>query len=111
MLRPSLRLHPAWPSPSLRLWTAKQVNRDVGQHRARCVGPLTALIKNAVMLADNGSAWYLSGVPDERRHNDAMHQRHQVPGWTFQAVDGSGLMVDSDFGKARQLGAWSTCRL
>jgi len=26
-----------------------------------------------MFLADNGSSWYLSGVPDERWNNDDLH--------------------------------------
>ncbi|MCX6024757.1 MAG: hypothetical protein NTY23_00590 [Chloroflexi bacterium] len=67
---------------------------------------LTALRGYGMMLADNGSAWYISGVPDERWDNDVLHQLHQVPGSAFEAVDVSGLMIDLDSGAARQLDFW-----
>jgi hypothetical protein len=62
---------------------------------------LRALKKYGMILADNGSAWYLSGVPDERWDNDDLHDLHGIPGSAFEAVDVSGLMVDADSGQAK----------
>jgi hypothetical protein len=62
---------------------------------------LQALKTYGMFLADNGSAWYLSGVPDERWDNDVLHELHQVPGSAFEAVDSSSLVVDPDSGQAR----------
>ena len=62
---------------------------------------LRALKKYGMMLADNGAAWYISGVPDERWDNDALHELHQVHGSDFEAVDVSSLMVDPDSGQVR----------
>ena len=61
---------------------------------------LQALKVYGMFLADNGSAWYISGVPDERWDNDVIHQLHQVDGNAFEAVDVSSLMVDPDSGQA-----------
>jgi hypothetical protein len=62
---------------------------------------LAALKKYGMILADNGSAWYLSGAPDERWDNDDLHQLSQIPGSAFEAVDESSLMIDQDSGRAR----------
>ncbi len=67
---------------------------------------LRALKTYGMMLADNGSAWYISGAPDERWDNDVLHELHQVPGSAFEAVDVTSLMIDPDSGEARQLGFW-----
>jgi hypothetical protein len=54
------------------------------------------------ILADNGSAWFVSGVPDERWNNDVLvNQLRLVKGSDFEAVDVSGLMVDPDSGQVR----------
>ena len=50
---------------------------------------LNALKKYGMMLADNGGALYLSGVPDERWDNDDLHTLSQVKGSDFEAVDSS----------------------
>jgi len=62
---------------------------------------LKALKKYGMILADNGSSWYISGAPDERWDNDALHELHQVKGSDFEAVDVSSLMVDPDSGQVR----------
>jgi hypothetical protein len=61
---------------------------------------LQALKTYGMILADNGSAWYISGAPDERWDNDALHELHDVPGSAFEAVDVSSLMIDPDSGQA-----------
>ena len=60
---------------------------------------LTALKKYGMILADNGSSWYLSGVPDERWNNDDLHEFSQISGAAFEAVDVSSLMVDPNSGQ------------
>ena len=62
---------------------------------------LQALKTYGMMLADNGAAWFISGVPDERWDNDVLvPELHQVKGSDFEAVDVSSLMVDPDSGQA-----------
>ena len=63
---------------------------------------LTALKTYGMFLADNGSSWFLSGVPDERWDNDDLHQLQVgVRGFDFEAVDESSLMIDPDSGQAK----------
>jgi hypothetical protein len=57
---------------------------------------LTALKKYGMILADNGSSWYISGAPDSRWNNDVLHELGRVTGAAFEAVDESALMVDPD---------------
>ncbi|MFO7545129.1 MAG: hypothetical protein R6W77_06500, partial [Trueperaceae bacterium] len=59
-----------------------------------------ALQTYGMILADNGSAWYLSGAPDERWDNDALRDLKEIRGEDFEAVDVSGWMVDADSGLA-----------
>jgi hypothetical protein len=63
---------------------------------------LRALKKYGMMLADNGSAWYLSGVPDPRWDDDDLHTLVQIPGDAFEAVDVSALQIAADSGAAVQ---------
>jgi hypothetical protein len=63
---------------------------------------LAALKNYGMILADNGSSWYLSGAPDERWNNDDLRQlQTRVHGSDFEAVDTSSLMVDPGSGQAR----------
>jgi hypothetical protein len=61
---------------------------------------LEAMKTYGIVLADNGSAWYLSGAPDPRWDNDVLRQLGDVEGSDFEAVDVSGLMVDPNSGRA-----------
>src|SRR4029453_11520225 len=63
---------------------------------------LRALKKYGMMLADNGSAWYLSGAPDPRWDDDDLHELKQITGDAFEAVAVSGLMINANSGQARQ---------
>lgn len=61
---------------------------------------LRAMQRYGIILADNGSAWYISGAPDERWDNDVLHQLDQLTGADFEAVEPSKLMADPDSGQA-----------
>ena len=62
---------------------------------------LQALKTYGMILADNGSSWFISGAPDERWNNTVLHELHDVYGSDFEAVDESSLMVNADSGQAR----------
>lgn len=58
---------------------------------------LEAMKTYGIILADNGSSWYISGAPDDRWDNDALVREFaRVKGSDFQAVDASGLMLNPD---------------
>ncbi len=50
---------------------------------------LTALKTCGLMLADNGSAWYITGVPDTRWNDSDLHLLNGITGADFEAVDTS----------------------
>ena len=52
-------------------------------------------------MADNGSPWYISGVPDSRWNNDDLHLLGRSRASDFEAVDESSLMVDPNSGAAK----------
>lgn len=79
---------------------------DVSGFSAEVQVILRTLKRYGMFLADNGSAWYLSGVPDERWDNDMLHELHGVHGSDFEAVDASSLMIDPDSGEARIYVHW-----
>jgi hypothetical protein len=64
---------------------------------------LRAMKKYGIILADNGSAWYLSGKPDSRWNNDHLQTFGQLLGANLEAVDATVLMIDPNSGRARQL--------
>ncbi|TAL70774.1 MAG: T9SS type A sorting domain-containing protein [Bacteroidetes bacterium] len=63
---------------------------------------LRAMKKYGIILADNGSAWFISGVPDERWNNDSLNEIKKINGSDFEAVDCSSLMIDANSGQAKQ---------
>jgi hypothetical protein len=60
-----------------------------------------AMQKYGLILADNGSDWYISGVPDERWDNDILRELDRLSGNDFEAVDLSGLMAHPDSGQVK----------
>lgn len=62
---------------------------------------LKALQTYGMMLADNGSSWFVTGEPSEAWNNDDLHALGQLKGADFEAVDVSSLMVDPNSGQAR----------
>lgn len=68
------------------------------------VRPIIVALKTyGAIVADNGSAWYLSGVPDERWDNTQLRALATIKGSDFEAIDGSGLRITTDSGEARPL--------
>jgi len=66
---------------------------------------LAALKKYGMILADNGSNWYVSGAPHASWDNDDLHDLGDVTGSDFEVVDQSSLIVDPDSGETPHL--WS----
>jgi uncharacterized membrane protein YgcG len=80
-----------------------KANFDISRFSAPVRVILQAMKAYGLILADNGSAWYISGVPDSRWDNDMLvSELAQVKGSDFEAVDVSPLMVDPDSGFAIQ---------
>ena len=52
---------------------------------------LTALKRYGMILADNGSPWYVGGVPSSKWDDDEFHQFQTLHGSDFEVVDTSGL--------------------
>ena len=54
---------------------------------------LQALKTYGMMVADNGSNWFISGAPDSRWDNDDLSTLGQVKGSAFEVVDTSSLVA------------------
>jgi hypothetical protein len=77
---------------------------DISRFSAQVQVILRAFKKYGLILADNGSAWYISGVPDSRWNNDILlSELKSVKGSDFEAVDVSSLMVSPNSGEAKQI--------
>jgi hypothetical protein len=93
---------PKYPPMGLRV--RLQASFDISGFSAANQVILRALKKYGMMLADNGSAWYISGAPDSRWDNSDLHNLGGITGSAFEVVDVSSLMVDPNSGQARQSG-------
>ena len=65
---------------------------------------LRAMKKYGIILADNGSAWFISGKPDPRWNDDNLRSLSQLLGSSFEAVDATVLRISPDSGAALQSG-------
>lgn len=74
---------------------------DISGYSAEIQVILQAMKTYGLIVADNGSAWFISGAPDPRWDNDMLHEWDDVPGSAFEAVDVSSLMIDPNSGSAR----------
>ncbi len=71
----------------LRLKRSYDISRFPRQSRV----VLQALKQYGMVVADNGSDWYVSGAPDPRWSNDDLHSLHTVPGSAFEVVDPASI--------------------
>ena len=62
---------------------------------------LRAMKKYGIILADNGSDWFISGAPHEQWDNDMLHELDDVEGADFEAVWVAGNMVNPDSGQTQ----------
>lgn len=58
-----------------------------------------AMKDHGIILADNGSSWFVSGAPDPRWDNGVLHELDVLTGDSMEAVDASSLMVHPDSGQ------------
>jgi hypothetical protein len=75
---------PSLPAMGQRLRLKRGYDIRRFPRQARIV--LTALKRYGMLLADNGSPWYVSGAPDPRWSNDQLHRLGDVPGSAFEVV-------------------------
>jgi hypothetical protein len=77
------------PPMGLRLRLKASVDISHLPYQARVVAQ--ALKTYGLMLADNGSPWYISGAPNPRWNDGALHQLAQLTGRDFEVVDTASL--------------------
>lgn len=79
-----------YPSMGLRLRLKANVNISGFGPQSRVI--LTALKRYGMILADNGSAYYVTGAPDPRWDDDELHDLHGITGSMFEVVDTTGFV-------------------
>lgn len=81
--------------PPMGAWFRLKASFDIGGFSAQNQVILRALKEHGMVVADNGSAWFMSGAPDPRWNNSDLNALRSVPGSAFEAVDVSSLRVSS----------------
>jgi len=79
------------PLPPMGLRVRLKANVSVSglPYQARVVAQ--ALKRYGMILADNGSPWYISGAPNSKWNNDALHLLNRLTGRDFEVVDTASL--------------------
>jgi len=80
---------PSLPPMGLRVRLKASVDISHLPPQARMVAQ--AMKTYGLILADNGSPWYVSGAPDPHWSNDELHALGSLTGADFEVVDTSGL--------------------
>jgi hypothetical protein len=80
---------PSLPPMGLRVRLKAGVDISGFPRQARVV--LQALKTYGMILADNGSSWYVSGAPSPKWSNDDLHTLGRITGADFEVVDTSSL--------------------
>lgn len=78
-----------------------KMSYDISGYSPRMQVILKAMKLYGIILADNGSDWYISGAPDQRWNNDELHELDALTGADFVAVDVSSWMVSPNSGQAQ----------
>jgi hypothetical protein len=66
---------------------------DLSRYHGDALVVLTALKRYGMLLADNGSNWYITGATDTRWNDTDLNQLKTVPGSAFEAVDTGPLLT------------------
>ena len=76
---------PALPPMGLRVRLKASV--DISSYGPQSRVVLTALKRYGMILADNGSPWYITGAPSARWNDDDLHALGRLTGADFEVVD------------------------
>ena len=85
----STSTNPNYPPMGLRL--RMKASYDISRFSPPIQIICAAMKKHGLIVADNGSNWYISGAPDPRWNDDTLGELKTIPGSAFEAV----LTVDA----------------
>jgi hypothetical protein len=78
--------------PPMGLRVRLKASVDISGYGTQARVILTALKRYGMILADNGSAWYITGAPDRGWNDDVLHALHGIKGTDFEVVDTTGFV-------------------
>jgi len=77
--------------PPMGMRVRLKASYDISGYPASARVILQALKTYGMIVADNGSDWYISGTPDPKWDDDDLDQLKTVPGSAFEVVKATGL--------------------
>jgi len=77
-----------------------KANFDISGFSPQIQVILRAFQRYGIILADNGSNWFISGTSNDLWDDDILGEIKTIPGSSFEAVDVSSLLIDPDSGRA-----------
>ncbi len=80
---------------------------DISGYPAQAQVVLRALKKFGMILADNGSAWFISGAPDDRWDNDQLARLSAIKGSDLEVVQMGTVYTSDPIGAAPAISAFS----
>lgn len=87
----SNRTDPDLPPMGMRV--RLKADYDISSHPPVVQTILRAMKKYGMLLADNGSGWYVSGAPDARWNDDELGSLKRVPSSAFEVIRMDGLVA------------------
>jgi hypothetical protein len=88
-IHPATHLASSSPDPSLPpmgLRLRLKASFDLTPYHGQALVILRALKRYGLVVADNGSSWYISGASDAHWHDEDLDQLKSVPGAAFEAI-------------------------
>jgi len=79
-------------NPPMGLRVRLKASVSIGGFGSQARVLLAALKRYGMILADNGSPWYVTGAPDPHWNDDVLHALGQLSGDDFEVVDTSGFI-------------------
>ena len=73
--------------PPMGLRVRLKASFDISSYTGQARIVLIALKRYGMLLADNGSPWYVTGAPSSGWNDDNLHTLNKVPGSAFEVVD------------------------
>jgi hypothetical protein len=78
--------------PPMGLWLRLKADYSLAGFSGQALVILEALKRYGLIVADNGSPWYITGAPNGKWNEASLEQIKSVPGSAFEAVD-SGPII------------------
>lgn len=94
--------------PPMGAWFRLRAGYDISQFRPDTQVVLRAMQRHGMILADNGSNWYLTATSEPGWDSDMLNELKTVPASAFDAVDTSSLMAESNSGRVKSASSVTT---